>query len=128
MNVLLVIGIAMAAGLLMSRAIRLLRLPNVTAFLLAGLVIGPCVSNLITKEQADHYFVKAVSKDRFRRKIALITQDKQLTEDINLLNRIHSAKANQVHTYKLEKGMLVRTPLTQQKRCNLFKNSAQTCS
>lgn len=53
MNILLVIGIAMAAGLLMSRAVRLLKLPNVTAFLLAGLVIGPCVSGLITTEQVE---------------------------------------------------------------------------
>ena len=53
MNILLVIGIAMAAGLLMSRVIRLLKLPNVTAFLLAGLIIGPCVSNLVTKEQVE---------------------------------------------------------------------------
>ena len=41
MNVLLTIGIAMAAGLLVSRLARLVKLPNVTAFLVAGLVIGP---------------------------------------------------------------------------------------
>ena len=52
MNVLLTIGIAMAAGLLFSRAARLVKLPNVTAFLVAGLVIGPCVSGIISKEQA----------------------------------------------------------------------------
>lgn len=57
MNILLVIGIAMAAGLLMSRVIRLLKLPNVTAFLLAGLIIGPCVSNLVTKEQVESMHV-----------------------------------------------------------------------
>lgn len=60
-------------------------------------------------EQADHYFVKAVSGDQFCRKIAIVTQDRQLTEDIHLLNRINSARANPVHTYKLEKGTLVRT-------------------
>ena len=52
MNVLLTIGIAMAAGLLVSRAARAVKLPNVTAFLVAGLIIGPCVSGIISKEQA----------------------------------------------------------------------------
>lgn len=51
MNVLLTIGIAMAAGLLMSRLARLVKLPNVTAFLVAGLVIGPCVGRVVTEEQ-----------------------------------------------------------------------------
>lgn len=57
MNILVVMGIAMAAGLLMSRAVRLLKLPNVTAFLLAGLLIGPCVANLITAEQVESMHV-----------------------------------------------------------------------
>ena len=52
MNILLVMGIAMAAGLLVSRGARLVKLPNVTAFLVAGLVIGPCVAGIISKEQA----------------------------------------------------------------------------
>ena len=51
MNTLLLIGIAMAAGLLVSRAARAVKLPNVTAFLVAGLIIGPCVSGLLTREQ-----------------------------------------------------------------------------
>ena len=57
MNILLVIGIAMAAGLLVSRAVRLLKLPNVTAFLVAGLLIGPCIANLITREQVESMHV-----------------------------------------------------------------------
>ena len=52
MNTLLVIGMAMAAGLLVSRAARAVKLPNVTAFLVAGLIIGPSVSGLINEEQA----------------------------------------------------------------------------
>ena len=52
MNVLLTIGIAMAAGLAVSRLARLVKLPNVTAFLVAGLLIGPCVGGIITEEQA----------------------------------------------------------------------------
>ena len=51
MNTLLLIGIAMAAGLLVSRAARAVRLPNVTAFLVAGLLIGPCVGHLLSREQ-----------------------------------------------------------------------------
>ena len=52
MNVLLIIGIAMAAGLLCSRGARAVKLPNVTAFLVAGLVIGPCVAGIIDKNTA----------------------------------------------------------------------------
>lgn len=51
MNILLIIGIAMGAGLLMSRLARIAKLPNVTAFLVAGLIIGPCVGRVISKEQ-----------------------------------------------------------------------------
>ena len=53
MNILLLIGIAMASGLLVSRAARAVKLPNVTAFLVAGLIIGPCVAGIISKEQAE---------------------------------------------------------------------------
>ena len=53
MNTLLLIGIAMCAGLLASRAARAVKLPNVTAFLVAGLLIGPCVAGIISKEQAE---------------------------------------------------------------------------
>lgn len=53
MNTLLIIGIAMAAGLLVSRGARAVKLPNVTAFLVAGLIIGPSVSCLINKETAE---------------------------------------------------------------------------
>ncbi len=52
MNTLLIIGIAIAAGLLVSRGARAVKLPNVTAFLVAGLIIGPCVGGLIDKETA----------------------------------------------------------------------------
>lgn len=53
MNTLIALAIAMAAGLLVSRGARFLKLPNVTAFLVAGLIIGPSVSGLIGKEQAE---------------------------------------------------------------------------
>ncbi len=41
----------MAAGLLMTRLIRLIHLPNVTAYLIAGVLIGPCVFNLVGSEE-----------------------------------------------------------------------------
>lgn len=53
MNVLLLMGIAMAAGLAASRGARFVKLPNVTAFLVAGLLIGPCVGGFMTREQLD---------------------------------------------------------------------------
>ena len=50
MNTLLIVAIALAAGLLLSRLAGKLKLPNVTAFLIAGLFIGPCVTGLISHE------------------------------------------------------------------------------
>ena len=38
---LLCLAIAMAAGLAMSRVIRYVHLPNVTAYLIAGVLLGP---------------------------------------------------------------------------------------
>ena len=58
-------------------------------------------------QQADLYLVKTASSDRFQRRIAVITQDKQLTEDLRLLNRI--GVANPIHTYKLSQGKLIPT-------------------
>lgn len=50
MNTLLALGILMALGLASTRAIRLIKLPNVTGYLVVGLLIGPSVIGLITKE------------------------------------------------------------------------------
>ena len=50
MNVLLALSIAFAMGLFFSRLIRYVRLPNVTAYLLAGLVVGPYVLGVFTPE------------------------------------------------------------------------------
>ena len=41
MNILLSISIALTAGLLMTRAFKPLKLPAVTAYLIAGVLIGP---------------------------------------------------------------------------------------
>lgn len=47
MNILFYLACAMIAGLIMTRFTKLLNLPNVTAYLLAGVLIGPNVSNLL---------------------------------------------------------------------------------
>lgn len=48
MNTLLSLGVAMTIGLLMTRVIKLIKLPNVTAFLVGGLLIGPSFWTLVT--------------------------------------------------------------------------------
>ena len=50
MQTLLIIAIAMAAGLALSRLMKILNLPNVTGYLIAGVLIGPYVFNLVTVE------------------------------------------------------------------------------
>lgn len=50
MSSLLAISLAIAAGLLFSRIARLLHLPNVTGYLVAGLAIGPYVLGLLPLE------------------------------------------------------------------------------
>lgn len=54
-NTLLALGIAMTAGLLFTRIIKLVKLPNVTAYLIAGLLIGPSVIGLVGKESVDSF-------------------------------------------------------------------------
>ena len=50
MNTLLALSIAIAAGLAVSRLARLVRLPNVTAFLVGGLIIGPSVLGILPRD------------------------------------------------------------------------------
>ena len=47
MTIILYLAMAMAVALLMTRITRLAKLPNVTAYLLAGVLIGPGVLNLL---------------------------------------------------------------------------------
>ena len=47
------LGIAMVAGLVLSRVVKKLRLPNVTGYLIAGLLIGPCVLGLVSPAALD---------------------------------------------------------------------------
>lgn len=74
-------------------------------------------------QQADLYLVKTASAERFQRSIAVITQDRQLTEDLNLLNRIGKAKA--IHTYKLERGELIPSGETPRPKGSRAENAAQ---
>ena len=55
MNTLLSLGIAMAAGLLFTRIVKLVKLPNVTGYLLAGLLIGPSVLGLVSREAVESF-------------------------------------------------------------------------
>lgn len=50
MNILLVLGICLAGGLLLSRVMKVFGLPNVTGYLIVGLLIGPYVAKLISVE------------------------------------------------------------------------------
>ena len=49
MQTLLIIAIAMAAGLALSRLMKILNLPNVTGYLIAGVLIGPFVMNFVSE-------------------------------------------------------------------------------
>lgn len=53
MDILLILAVAMACGLLFTRIMKLVGLPNVTGYLIAGLLIGPYVFNLITPDALD---------------------------------------------------------------------------
>lgn len=50
MDALLYLALAMIAGLLLTRFSKLIRLPNVTGFLIAGLLIGPSVLGLLNEQ------------------------------------------------------------------------------
>src|SRR5574344_141833 len=48
MNILIVLAIYIIVGLLATRLIRLINLPNVTGYLIAGLLVGPSMVLLIS--------------------------------------------------------------------------------
>ena len=58
----LYIAAAMAAGLLFNRFAKLISLPNVTGYLVAGLLIGPSVLNLIPKDGTECSGAQLMSK------------------------------------------------------------------
>lgn len=53
MEIVLYLGIAMTAGLIFNRIVKKFNLPNVTGYLLAGLIAGPYVLNLIPNEAVE---------------------------------------------------------------------------
>lgn len=53
MNTLLGVGICMAVGLLFNRIVKKIGLPNVTGYLVAGLLIGPCCLRVLSRECVD---------------------------------------------------------------------------
>lgn len=55
MSTLMVFGLAMAAGLASTRLMKLIHLPNVTGFLIVGLLIGPYCFDLITVDMTEHF-------------------------------------------------------------------------
>lgn len=57
MTSLLALAIALVFGLLSTRLMKLIKLPNVTGFLLAGLLIGPYCFNIVTADFVRNYEV-----------------------------------------------------------------------
>ena len=53
MNLLFYLAIMLFAGLLFGRLLKLVKLPNVTGYLSAGLVLGPFVTKILTAEQVE---------------------------------------------------------------------------
>ena len=56
-TILFQIALIMAAGLLFGRLAKLVRMPNVTGYLIAGLVLGPCLLNFIPADIVENFSV-----------------------------------------------------------------------
>jgi Kef-type K+ transport system membrane component KefB len=50
MHMLFYVSVILLTGLVMAKVIRLLKLPNVTGYLLGGLLIGPSVLGIIPRD------------------------------------------------------------------------------
>ena len=57
MSTLFYLSVAMLGGLLMTRVTRLVKLPNVTAYLIAGVLMGPCVLKLVPEDQLNNFSI-----------------------------------------------------------------------
>ena len=53
MDILLCLAAGMIGGLLLTRLVRIINLPNVTAYLIAGLLMGPYFLGVFTKDLLD---------------------------------------------------------------------------
>ena len=49
-SIIIALGLILICGFLMTRLTKLLKLPNVTAYIVTGILIGPCVINLIPQD------------------------------------------------------------------------------
>ena len=49
-SIIIALGVILICGFLMTRLTKLLKLPNVTAYIVTGILIGPCVINLIPRD------------------------------------------------------------------------------
>ena len=69
-GVLLGVAILLTAGFLMTRLTRRLHLPNVTGYILAGILMGPCCLNVIPQTIIDgtDFLSDVVSGDHSFRK------------------------------------------------------------
>ena len=56
MGVLLKLGIVLVAGLIGGRLARMVKLPEVTGYLLSGLFLGPSLFNLISAADSASFF------------------------------------------------------------------------
>ena len=56
-TILLDIALVMLTGLVFGRLVKHLKMPNVTGYLIAGLLLGPCVLNLMPADMVNHFSV-----------------------------------------------------------------------
>ncbi|HOF53777.1 MAG TPA: cation:proton antiporter [Bacilli bacterium] len=57
LNITLILGLAMAAGLLSTRLMKLLNFPNVTGYLIIGLLLGPFVGHLFSEQAISDFSI-----------------------------------------------------------------------
>jgi Kef-type K+ transport system membrane component KefB len=55
LNTLVYLAILLIAGLIFSKLVSYIKLPNVTGYLLAGLIIGPCILNIIPENVVNSF-------------------------------------------------------------------------
>ena len=53
-SILLTVALMIAGGVLFGRLAKFCHLPNVTGYIVAGLILGPCVLNLISADAVEH--------------------------------------------------------------------------
>ncbi|MBQ8177875.1 MAG: cation:proton antiporter [Clostridia bacterium] len=62
MNAILGVALAMVFGLILNRVMKLFNLPNVTGYLIAGIIVGPyCINLLNTENIADISFISTIA-------------------------------------------------------------------